>query len=332
MNIKPAIMLFTFLVTNVLSAFGQQEVNNAKDTTYTISSAAKKILKEFTGAVLVNYNLPEEIEAMYDVVYKTIGKRRLSADVYYSKKETNIRKPVIFLIHGGGWRSGNKLMEKYTAGRLASLGYLCIAPEYRLSSESVYPAAILDIMDAINWVKKNDEKYSIDSSKIILMGESAGGHLASLAGINGKHLYSRLNKTKIHLPKICAVINIDGVMDMTVPSESGKDSITDKPSAAKQWIGFTYKKKPELWKEVSPVNHIDGNSSPMLFINSSIDRFHAGRNESVVKMKLWNIYSEVHTIPGSPHSFWFFHPWIDEAIDHINSFLNKIFLNSKVTN
>jgi len=318
------LVCIVFCCTNILFASDPQGTDRI-DTTYTISSTAKNILKDYPGTSLVIPYKPADISVDLNAIYKKIGKRELSADIYYSQMNLVNKKPAIIMIHGGGWRSGNKLMEQYTAIQLASLGYFCIAIEYRLSPEAVYPAAVIDILDAVNWVKENGNKYSADTSKIVLMGESAGGHLASLAGIKWEYFYSILLKKQGCQANISAIINIDGVMDMTVPSESGKDTIADKPSAAKQWIGYTFNDRPELWKGVSPVNYIDKNTPPMLFINSSMDRFHAGRDEAIEKMRLLNIYSEVHSIPDSPHSFWFFHPWIDEALNYIKLFLDKVF-------
>jgi pectinesterase len=54
-----------------------------------------------------------------------------------------------------------------------------------------------------------------------------------------------------------------------------------------------------------------------------LPRFHAGRDEGIEKMKKLGIYSEVHTIPDTPHPFWLFHPWFDEAFGYIVTFLDK---------
>lgn len=331
MNINSLKLCIAACIICAITISGQKKkINN--DANYSISSTAEKIIKDYPYVNPVKPVLPANVKAEYSVIYKDINHRKLTADLFHPKNNGGKKIPALIMVHGGGWRSGIKSMEWYTAMELASAGYFCMAIEYRLSPEAVYPAAVYDILDAAEWVFNNADKYSIDKSKIVLMGESAGGHLVSLAGIKEKIFYSQRPQKGISSPRVSAIINVDGVMDMTVPSESGKDTIAEKPSAAKQWIGSTYKENPALWKEVSPVNYIAEDTPPMLFINSSMDRFHAGRDESIAKMKEYDIYSEVHTIPNSPHSFWFFHPWIDETIGYINSFLNKIFLNSKVSN
>lgn len=305
-----------FLLFVPLLIFAQNK-NLTKDTSFTFSSTVNKVLKDFPDAKPVEMN--EVFLLKKNVVYKKIGERKLHFDFYPSAKKQ--KSPTVILIHGGGWKSGDKSLEKYNASRLAKLGYNAFAVEYRLSPEAVYPAAVDDIFSAIDFVINKSSSFNIDKNKIALMGESAGGHLASLVGIK----YNQLKNKNV----IKAVINFDGVMDMTTPSESGKDTIPEKPSAAKQWLGFSFKENPDLWREVSPLNYINENSPAILFINSSIPRFHAGRDESVSSFKKFNIYSEVHTIENTPHTFWFFHPWIDEAFNYVESFLQRTLVNNQ---
>ena len=67
------------------------------------------------------------------------------------------------------------------------------------------------------------------------------------------------------------------------------------------------------------------NKPPALFINSSMPRFHAGRDDMIKILEENNIYSEVHTLEGSPHSFWLLEPWFQPTLDYTVSFLNKVF-------
>ncbi|MCB0295211.1 MAG: hypothetical protein KDG51_08215, partial [Calditrichaeota bacterium] len=66
-----------------------------------------------------------------------------------------------------------------------------------------------------------------------------------------------------------------------------------------------------LWKAASPVYYVNENSPPILFINSSMPRFHAGRDAVIEKLDRFSIYHEVHTFADAPHSFWLFDPWFE---------------------
>lgn len=294
--------------------------NIIRDTSFTINSAYEKIKNEFPIAKPATVN--KGITIKNNIIYYQEGERKLHLDLFIPES-LNKKMPCIIIIHGGGWRSGHKEMEWVIASNIASKNFVTATIEYRLSTEALYPTAVLDIKNAILWIKKNSEKFSIDSNKIILMGQSAGGQLAALAGVTSgiKKFEPALLK---NTTKVFAIIDIDGVLDMTTPTESGKDTIPSKPSAAKMWLGFSYKEKPELWKEASPLTYISKNTPPMLFINSSIPRFHAGRDEAIEMLKRYNIYYEVHTLENTPHTFWLFDPWQEKVVNIIVNFVGKI--------
>lgn len=308
--------LFFMLIPFILFAQNKQV---PKDTSFNFNAVVKNVLKDFNNVKPVNLN--NEYLLKKDVAYKKLSNRKLFLDVF-SKNDNKKNKPAVILIHGGGWKSGDKSLEKFSANFLANRGYVAIPIEYRLSPEAKYPAALDDIISSIDFVINKSNELNIDKNKIALMGESAGAHLASLVGLK----YNQIKGKRI----IKAVINIDGVMDMTASSESGKDTIPEKPSAGKQWLGYSFSEKPELWNEVSPKNFIDENSPAFLFINSAVQRFHAGRDETIQLLKKYDIYFEVHTINNTPHTFWFFHPWIDEALNFVDNFLTKTLLNNEI--
>ncbi|HRZ97030.1 MAG TPA: alpha/beta hydrolase, partial [Paludibacter sp.] len=156
-----------------------------KDTSYTTYQTFQKIRKNHPEIRMVEELKSNEINQFENLTYKTITDgadlRALHLDIYRPKQFG--KYPAIVLIHGGGWRSGNKSMERPMAQRIAMQGYVAIPVEYRLSLEAKYPAAIHDIKAAIRFVKDNAERYGIDTSKIAIEGESAGGQLATLVAM-----------------------------------------------------------------------------------------------------------------------------------------------------
>ncbi len=314
-------ILSLIFFTTILNA----QIVLKRDTSFTINSAYEKIKNDFSFAKPADYN--EDVIIKKNIKYFVEDKRSLHLDLFFPKN-VNKKLPCIMIIHGGGWRSGHKEMEWALASNLASQNFITATIEYRLSTEALYPKAIFDIKNAILWIKENSYKYNIDTNKIFLMGQSAGGQLAALTGVT-TGIKKFEPPSKKYSSKVCAIIDIDGVLDMTTPSESGKDTIPSKPSAAKMWLGATFKDKPELWKEASPLTYIDKNTPPMLFINSSIPRFHAGRDEAIDILKRHNIYFEIHTLENTPHTFWLFNPWQKEVVNIITKFVNKILCSQK---
>jgi len=163
------------------------------------------------------------------------------------------------------------------------------------------------------------------ASRIAVMGGSAGGTLAALLGTTGdrKEFEGKGGTHPGYSTAVQAIVAIDGIVDFTDSVESGKDLDPAKPSAGKMWFGSTYHDRPELWKEASPLTWASAVTPPIMFINSSIDRFHAGRDAMIAKLNALGVYSEVHTLQGTPHPFWLFHPWFKETSTLVAAFLNR---------
>lgn len=303
------------------------EINVYRDTSFTIFSAFQKEKQNFPFIEIAKPVLGHNIRMDSNVVYVEYGKRKLRLDVLFPNDRCR-KHPTILLVHGGGWRSGDRTQQIPMAQELCALGFVTATVEYRLSPEAKYPAAIADLKTAIRWLRANWYKYNIDTNKISALGCSSGGHLVSMLGATNMNPKYDLDGAYFeHLSDVQAVIDIDGVLDLTDPAESGKDDDPRKPSVGKLWLGYSYNENPEIWKEASPVNYVDENSPPFLFINSSIDRFHAGRNKFIEKLSRYNTPFQVHTFPNSPHTFWLFHPWFKLTIKIVADFLNLVFKN-----
>jgi len=297
-----------------------------RDTSFTVWSAAENIRKDFPGAEAVRKFTGLEIQTEKDVVYYSFENRELHADLFYPDKKVSEKIPAIILIHGGGWASGNKSHLVPMSQMLAVHGFFAATAEHRLSPEAKYPAAITDLKTFVKWVKKNADKFNIDTTKIAVLGCSSGATLASFLGTTAENSkFSSHEFERNFSDRVQAIINIDGIVDFTDPAESGKDTNPEKPSAGARWFGFTFQQNPMIWMEASPLIYVNKNTPPTLFINSSIPRFHAGRDEFISMLNQYGTYSEVHTIENTPHPFWLFHPWFDEIPEKITAFLNKVF-------
>jgi acetyl esterase/lipase len=154
------------------------------------------------------------------------------------------------------------------------------------------------------------------------LGCSAGAQLAGLVGLT----YGTDGTDISTQNPIRAIINIDGVMDF-VEIRSRENSYSGKLTAAGRWFGGGYDEKPQLWKAASPVYYVTDHSPPILFLNSSQPRFHAGRDEVIEKLHSYSIYSEVHTFDDAPHCFWLFDPWFEKTGMLVVQFLKKTLSN-----
>jgi pectinesterase len=324
MNVKFHLLFLIFLPA-LLS--GQNPTfEYPRDTSFTVWSAGENIKKEFPEARPVKEFQGLNIQNEKDVVYYTLGERNLHADIFYPRTKRRSKLPAILLIHGGGWASGNKSHLVPLAQILAEQRFFTATVEYRLSPEAKYPAAITDLKTIVKWIKINSDKYNIDTTKIAVLGCSAGATLASFVGITGQNPDFISHETNSSVSdKVHAIINIDGILDFTDSVESAKDNDPLKPSAGARWFGYTYQQKPEIWIEASPINYAGEKTPPTLFINSALPRFHAGREEYIKILNQYQIYTEVHTIKNTPHPFWLFDPWFNQTWPKITRFLNQVF-------
>jgi pectinesterase len=309
--------------------FGQ-EAGISRDTSFTAASAAVKVLDRYPHAAIVFPSLPPGVAERKNLVYASIGGRNLHMDAYLPDTPARRPRAGVILIHGGGWRSGDRSQAVPMAQRLAAAGYVAIAVEYRLSPEAHYPAALHDLKSAVRWMRAHARELTLDTSRIAALGCSAGGQLAALLGTtNGDPRFEGNVGSAGHSSTIQAIVDIDGILDFTHPAESGKDTGSAQPSAGASWFGATYRERPDLWREASPLQHADRQTPPVLFVNSSLERFHAGRDEMIAKLQAYGVSSQVHTLPDTPHPFWLFHPWFDTSCAHVIRFLDTIFPSTR---
>lgn len=113
-----------------------------------------------------------------DLVFKSTPQRLLTLDLYIPEVASD--PPLVIYIHGGGWSGGSP--KNPPLRHLLDEGFAMAAISYRFSQEAKFPAQLEDVRDAVAWLVANARKFGYDASRIALIGGSAGGHLAMLAG------------------------------------------------------------------------------------------------------------------------------------------------------
>lgn len=172
-----------------------------------------------------------------NILYRTtskpgIKKKYNQLDLYEPAGDTNTLRPLIIWIHGGGYKFGNKKSRGIPlwSKTFAQRGYVCVAVNYRLSKKNTLSdfnelvkscyTSIEDLYDAILFLKQNSNRYRIDTNRIIVAGNSAGGITALQAVYSSSQELAQLwtNSDAGILPfihnsaKITAVINFWGAM------------------------------------------------------------------------------------------------------------------------
>ena len=300
-------------------------ITGKNDTSYSNYSAYLQTKKEYPDIQLVPEFKSASVLEKRGLVYCMTGDRKLVLDAFYPSEKTKAARTAIIIIHGGGWRTGNRTQHYPLAQRLADLGYVCLTPEYRLSTEALFPAAVYDIKAAIRWVKKYAADYNIDTAKIVVAGFSAGGELAAFMGTTGNMpLFEGTACAGGPGTNVGAVVDIDGTLSFVHPdSREGDDS--KRTSAATAWFGYPKKEYGVLWEAASPLSYVGRHTPPTLFLNSKVASMHAGREDYIKVLDEYHIYSEVNNFDGAPHSFCLFDPWFEPTVKYIDGFLKRVF-------
>jgi acetyl esterase/lipase len=324
------ILAFALLLFTIAGhAQSMEGLTGVPDTSFTTLHELAKLKKNYPDIKIVEQFHSAAIKEKKDILYCKTGERKLLLDAFYPSAKQKEKRAAVMIIFGGGWRSGNRTQHYPLAQRLAALGYVCFTPDYRLSTEALYPAAVNDLKAALRWIYAHAKNYNIDTRKIAVLGFSAGGELAAFLGTtSGDKKYSA-NDCNLNQPdKVGAVVDLDGTLSFVHP-ESGEGDDSKKTSAATYWFGYSKKDNPRLWEEASPLAHADKNTPPFLFINSSVARMHAGRDDFMRVLKENHIYADVKTFEDAPHSFPLFDPWFEPMVKYVDEFLKKVFFKKQ---
>ena len=319
------IALSSVLFCLTTQAQSTKGITGKRDSSYSNYNAYIQTKKSHNDIQLVSEMPSMAVKEKRNITYCKAGNRSLQLDAFFPAEKSKTKRTAILIIHGGGWRSGNRTQHYPLAQKLATLGYVCFTPEYRLSTEALYPAAVLDLKAALRWVRANGAYFNIDTAKVAVAGFSAGGELAAFIGsTNGAQKFEGLSCHNKYSSSVAAIIDMDGTLSFVHP-ESGEGDDSKSTSAATYWFGYGKKENPQLWQEASPLAHVGKNTPPVLFINSSVDRMHAGREDFISVLNQYGIYAEVQSFPEAPHSFPLFHPWFEPTVTYIDNFLKKVF-------
>jgi acetyl esterase/lipase len=193
-----------------------------------------------------------------DLLYGRVQGAGLLADVAYP--ETNEPMPAIISVHGGRWRGGHKKdTSTIKVKQWAGFGFFAMSIDYRLVGCTPAPACYQDFQCAIRFVHAHAKQYNIDPERIFLIGQSAGGHMVSLAATLGDGSYLRTGGWEKASNDVRAVISVAANYELTTLSWGN--------------IWTPFKGDPiESREYASPVNHVSKKMKPLLILHSDNDR------------------------------------------------------------
>lgn len=182
-------------------------------------------------------------------------------DYYLPSSRTDTGTKVMIMIHGGAWSAGDKAdFASYMADIKSYFpGWAIFNINYRLAvgTSNLFPTQENDVKAAVEYVYNHRAQYHI-SSKIVLMGASAGGHLALLQAY--KHGTT---------PAIKAVVNFFGPSDITAMYNNPTSPLI--PPAIAAVVGATPGSNPSIYTQSSPVQFVSASSPPTISLQGGAD-------------------------------------------------------------
>jgi acetyl esterase/lipase len=252
---------------------------------------------------------PAGYRAQLNVVYTQVKDWEGKMDLYLAPAEKGL-SPVVINIHGGGWNHGVK--ESQTGfSTFFKAGFAVANIEYRLTGQATAPAAVEDTRCALIYLIKNAKALNIDVNKIVIMGGSAGGHLALMGGLLANDHRFDGNCPGVENIKVAAIIDKYGITDVW-DWGYGKN-LTSK--SARNWLGDKANDQA-FAASVSPITYVTKNSPPVFIVHGDADPT-VPYQQSVdlhKKLKEAGVKTEFITVPGGLHGKF------DKAV---NSDLNK---------
>jgi acetyl esterase/lipase len=199
-----------------------------------------------------------------NITYLTANNYDAKLDIYQARNATTPNQTLIY-VHGGGWTGGTKEQSGLTFLPFLEMGWNVVNVEYRLAKVSPAPAAVEDCLCALRWVYRNAKDYNIDTTKLVTMGNSAGGHLALIMGMTPATAGLDRQCPGTEELKVAAVINwygITDVNDLLVGQNMKTYAVT--------WLG-SMTNREDIARRVSPLTYVRAGIPPVITIQGDAD-------------------------------------------------------------
>jgi acetyl esterase/lipase len=243
---------------------------------------------------------PPKVTTENDIAYTKAGGSELKLDIA-RPAEGEGPFPVVFVIHGGAWRGGNKNDNRPALADFARHGYVAVSPQYRFCPKETFPAQVHDVKAAVRWVKAHAKDYKADPDHVGAIGFSAGGHLALMLGLTGPsdglegEVAEGAPDARVH-----AVVNYFGPTDL-----GAKDIPEVTRPLVRDFLGGTPEEKPKEVAQASPLTHVSKGDAPILTFQGTKDPLvpHTQAAKLADAMTAAGVPGRVELLVGASHGW-----------------------------
>lgn len=201
-----------------------------------------------------------------DITYRTVAGRELKLDFYPPVTASSAPAPLVVVIHGGAWMTGNKKDMAQMCEALSRQGFAAATIQYRLASQTTkWPAMLDDAQAAVRYLRAKADTYKIDPKRVGAVGASAGAHLALLLGMMDSPADSGFENAGMS-SRVKSVVNLFGPTDLSADFEPAMSALVSM-----MVLGKPLDKADAEIKQFSPVNHASKESAPVFTIHGTAD-------------------------------------------------------------
>jgi acetyl esterase len=234
-------------------------------------------------------------------------------------------RPAVIVVHGGGWRSGERSDFPSWDAWLADEGYVVFDIDYRLSPPPSWQDAPSDVACAVGWVKENAARYGVDPERVALMGRSAGGHLALLTAYEERRAATAPGcaARDVRDTGVAAVVAFYPPTDLSRLSSMGYLDGMDR------FVGGSPGTVPERYRHLSPVSHVDPDDPPTFLAYGGADRIVPPGQSQLLgeRLREAGVPHRLVELPWANHTFDFlWGGWSSQ----ITSYSLEVFLESNL--
>jgi acetyl esterase/lipase len=204
-----------------------------------------------------------------------------SLDVYWPTNRTGL--PVLFFIHGGAWRFGDRAQYFAIGNHFARHGFVTVLPGYRLAPAHKHPAQIEDVAAAFAWTVRHAAEFGGDTNRSVIAGHSAGGHLAALLALDTR----RLAAHGLSPAALRGVAGLSGVYDIVMAEGQPKVFTTDVA----------------VQRDASPMTHVKPGAPPFLLTYCEFDYYSLPTQARLFQTALnkAGVPAQLHYTPDENH-------------------------------
>lgn len=249
--------------------------------------------------------IPGRVTTADGVVFGSGGGRELRADVFTPPGGAPPGAPGVVIVHGGGWRDGDRTQLRGYGIQLARRGFVAAAIEYRLLAEAPWPAQIHDVKAAIRWMRASASTLGIDPDRIVITGNSAGGHLSLLAaGTPGLPEFEGDGGHPGVSTAVAATLAFYPVTRFLTAAGSPLSFQGEQGPVESTFLFGAHPPAPVV-RNGSPIEHVSSDFPPALLIHGTHDVVVPPEHSTEMHAALTaaGVPAELHLFAEQPHGF-----------------------------